>query len=397
MVRKGAKKTRIMYQANLSYSLLERYLKDVLDAGLVRRGSDNCYTLTRKGEEFFEKCREYEERSSKLEEQLNDADEERMILEKMCVRSSGPVRNPVAQKMKAVSHAVSIKGVILAAGEGTRIREVTYGAFPKELLPIGNVPTIRFPIEAIKLAGVKDIMIVIAPQTKHGIIDGLQSGEKLGVNISYVVQEKNEEGITGLGQAILSARRWIGHGEDFIVACGDSILCDFSSNNPLDCLKPLIEVHRSNGAIATVLVYPTNSDPTRFGVVKFQRLREENGVLYGELEGLIEKPSLEVAEKYKLNGYSHILAGYYVFKPEIFSYIEKTKPGARNEVQITDAMELALENGEKVCAVVHARNKGNDVFPCDYWDVGIPGEYKEANRRLMDASFERLMSSEGQK
>ncbi len=48
-----------------------------------------------------------------------------------------------------------MKGVILAAGEGTRIRSVTYGAFPKELLPIGNVPTIRFPIEALKLAGVR--------------------------------------------------------------------------------------------------------------------------------------------------------------------------------------------------------------------------------------------------
>jgi len=58
-----------------------------------------------------------------------------------------------------------MKGVILAAGEGTRIRRVTYGAFPKELLPIGNVPTIRFPIEALRLVGVKDILIVIAPQT----------------------------------------------------------------------------------------------------------------------------------------------------------------------------------------------------------------------------------------
>jgi len=86
----------------------------------------------------------------------------------------------------------SMKGVILAAGEGTRIRRVTYGAFPKELLPIGNVPTIRFPIEALKLAGVRDILVVIAPQTKHGIIDGLQSGERFGVHICYAVQEKTE-------------------------------------------------------------------------------------------------------------------------------------------------------------------------------------------------------------
>jgi len=75
-----------------------------------------------------------------------------------------------------------LKGVILAAGEGSRMKRmkrVTYGGFPKELLPIGRIPTIRFPIEAMKLAGIRDIIIVIAPQTKHGIIDGLQSGAHL--------------------------------------------------------------------------------------------------------------------------------------------------------------------------------------------------------------------------
>ena len=62
-------------------------------------------------------------------------------------------------------------------------------------------------------------------------------------------------------------------------------------------------------------------------------------------------------------------------------------------MQITDAMALALENGEKVCAVVHAKNKGKDVFPCDYWDVGVPEEYKEANRRISEADLEGLISS----
>ena len=288
-----------------------------------------------------------------------------------------------------------MKGMILAAGEGTRIRRVTYGAFPKELLPIGNVPTIRFALEALRLTGIKDIFVVIAPQTKHGIIDGLQSGEKLGVSICYVVQEKGEKGVAGLGPAILSSRSWIGRNEDFIVACGDSILCDFSSNNPLDCLKPLLKVHSLMDAIATIVVHPTTLNPTRFGVVKFRRLSEDGEILYGELEKLVEKPSLEVAEAYKLNGYYYIVAGYYAFKPKIFSYIERTKPGVKNEVQITDAMALALENGEKVCAVVHGKNKGNDIFPCDYWDVGVPEQYKEANKRLLEVNLEQLLSSGG--
>ena len=286
-----------------------------------------------------------------------------------------------------------MKGVILAAGEGTRIRKVTYGAFPKELLPIGNVPTIRFPIEALRLAGVDHILVVVAPQTKHGIIDGLQSGGRFGVDICYVVQERNEEGLSGLGQAILSTRGWIGRNEDFVVACGDSILCDFASNNPLDCLKPLLKVHSLMDAIATIVVHPTTLNPARFGVVKFRRLYEDDGILYGELERLVEKPGLRVAEACKVNGYYHIIAGYYAFKPRIFSYIEKTKPGVKNEVQITDAMALALENGEKVCAVVHGRNNGKDFSPHEYWDVGVPEEYKEANRRISEADLERLIGS----
>jgi len=285
-----------------------------------------------------------------------------------------------------------MKGVILAAGEGIRMQRVTYGAFPKELLPIGNVPTIRFPIEALRLVGISDILIVIAPQTKHGIIDGLQSGERFGVNICYVVQEKNEKGLTGLGQAILSTRNWIKENEDFVVACGDSILCDFSSTNPLDCLKPLLKVHLLMDAIATIVVYPTNLNPARFGIVKFRRLYGNEGILYGELENLVEKPSLEVAEACNLDGYYYIIAGYYAFKSKIFKYVEKTKPGVKDEVQITDAMALALANGEKVCAVVHGRNKGNDIFPFNYWDVGIPEEYNAANKRLLEANLEQLMS-----
>lgn len=284
-----------------------------------------------------------------------------------------------------------MRGVVLAAGEGTRIRRITYGAFPKELLPIGNVPTIRFPIEALKLAGVKEILIVIAPQTKHGIIDGLQSGGKFGVNLCYVIQERNGNGPAGLGQAIFSTRNWVKPNENFVVACGDSIICDFSNSHPLDCLKPLIRVHTATQSIATVLVHPTNSDPTRFGVVKFQSLREENGVLFGRVEQLVEKPSLEIIRSFRMNGYHFIITGYYVFNSKIFYYIEKTKPSINNEVQITDAMALALRNGERTYGVVHAKNKGNDIFPCEYWDVGIPRDYKEANKRFMEANLEKLL------
>lgn len=396
IVNRRAKKTQIMHRANLSYRLLCRYLKEVSDAGLASFESGNICVLTAKGKKFLNRYEEYAKRCENLEVQLNGANGERSALERMCSSVSWAdsrlsFSNGIALRVKTEPQFAPMRGVILAAGEGTRIKKVTYGAFPKELLPIGNVPTIRFPIEALKLAGVKNVLIVIAPQTKHGIIDGFQSGERLGVSISYAVQEKSEKSPVGLGPAILSSRGWIGSDEDFVVACGDSIVCDFSSSNPFDCLRPLMKVHVLNDAIATVLVHPTVSDPTRFGVVKFRHLRELGGVLYGEVDRLIEKPSLEMAETCRLNGHCYIVTGYYVFKPEIFSYIEKTKLGARNEMQVTDAMALALENGEKVCAVVNGRNAGKDLVKFEYWDVGIPEDYKEANKRLLDMNLDNLM------
>jgi len=287
-----------------------------------------------------------------------------------------------------------VKGVILAAGEGARMKRVTYGGFPKELLPIGRIPTIRFPIEAMKLAGIRDIIVVIAPQTKHGIIDGIQCGAKFGVNICYVVQEKDEKAMAGLGRAILSVKDWMGQNEDFVVACGDSILCDFSSRNPFNCLESLVNTHILRKPLCTMVVHPKSSDPTRFGVVKFHRLINGDGVFSGEIEALVEKPSVEVAKAYRCNGYNYIIAGYYAFNSKIFSYIEKTPLGAKNEVQITDAIALGLADGEKVWGVVHAKNKSDVLSPCEYWDVGIPEDYVDASRRLLNLSEEELASLE---
>ena len=284
-----------------------------------------------------------------------------------------------------------MKGVILAAGEGARIKGVTYGAFPKELLPIGNVPTIRFSIESLKLVGINDILVVITAQGKNNIIQGLQSGRKFGVNLCYVVQEKNEGESSGIGKAILSVRNWIGD-EDFLVACGDTILCDFSSENPFNCLTPALKIHTLNDPLATLVLQPTNFEPMRFGVAKFRKLQHEGNILYGEVESLVEKPSVEVAKAYMCNGYNYVVAGYYVLKPRIFSYIEKTKPGAKNEVQISDSIVLAIGDEEKVFGVVHGTAHGGKVFPCEYWDVGIPEAYKEANRRLIEINVDKKLA-----
>lgn len=281
-----------------------------------------------------------------------------------------------------------MKGVILAAGEGSRMSSVTYGAYPKELLPIGNVPTIRFVLEALKVAGLRKILVVIDGKTKNGIVSGLGSGKKFGVDISYVVQEKRKDFI-GVGAAIHSVKAWIDEDEDTVVACGDTVLCDFSKPDPFNCIQPLLKVHKFMDAIATVSVYPTNLNPARYGVVKFNKILRYHDILFGRLVQLVEKPSLDVAKASHNNGYNYILTGYYVFKPKIFPYIERTSPGVKGEIQITDAMELALEDGERICAVIHGNNGKDGIVPCHYWDVGVPQDYKEVNKHLSDLNLEK--------
>lgn len=97
-VRGGARKTRIMYQANLSYKLLSRYLSEVLEAGLVKFGNDDCYELTEKGKEFLERFDEYSERRKSVEERLNDVRDERMTLENVFLNARTAKANCLRNK-----------------------------------------------------------------------------------------------------------------------------------------------------------------------------------------------------------------------------------------------------------------------------------------------------------
>jgi len=276
-----------------------------------------------------------------------------------------------------------MKGIILAGGQGVRMNSITYDAYAKELMPIGSVPAIRFPLEALKTAGLKKILIVIDGKTKNGIVAGLGSGHQFGVDIGYIAQERNPN-FTGIGAAIYSVSPWVDKDEDLVVACGDTILCDFSKTNPFACIQSLVRVHKYMRPLATVVVYPTHMDPTRFGVVKFDKIAEYGDFLYGGVGRMTEKPSLDAARRLRMNGYYYVLTGYYAFQPKIFSYIKRTKPGRGGEIQITDAMKLALNEGERIYAVVHANNGKDGIVPCHYWDMGVPDDYREANKYLFD-------------
>jgi len=226
-----------------------------------------------------------------------------------------------------------IIGLVPAAGEGNRLYPFSR-AVPKEMYPILGKAVIEHCIENLKEGGIKKIYMIVGHQ-KGALMDYIGDGSFYGVNVSYIYQLKR----MGLGHAILQSKEWIGN--PFAVLLGDSFI------EPKREIKDLIELHQGKRPIATVLLFEVD-DPSGYGIVKLKDVKGD----CGEIDKLIEKPSEEEAKEYRNNGKYYALCGAYIFEPKIFEYIQKTKPGINNEVQITDSIALALRNGEKAHGLI---------------------------------------------
>ena len=235
-----------------------------------------------------------------------------------------------------------MKGLIPAAGMGTRLEPITL-AIPKELLMIGDKAVIEHVIEAMKLVNITEITIVVGWR-KHAILDYLGSGERLGVKLTYVVQDKRD----GLGRAVFSGKHTIGN-ETFLVVLGDNFFY------PKTFLKDILEFHNKMRADATIGVVEVN-DPTRHGIIK----PAENNII----ADIVEKPNPKDAP-------SNLgCIGIYIFTPTIFEAIRKTKPGFKGEYQLTDSIKIMVDEGRKV---LFKRIDGQHI------DVGTIEDLKKAN------------------
>lgn len=237
---------------------------------------------------------------------------------------------------------VSMKGVIPAAGRGTRLEPVTL-AIPKELLIVGDKAIIEYVIDAMKSVGITDITIVVGWR-KHAILDYLGSGERLGVKLTYVVQDNR----TGLAKAVLTAEHVIGD-EPFLVILGDNFFY------PQTFLKDILAFHKAKKADATIGVAEIE-DSTRHGMI---RPGLDNRIL-----DMVEKPQPKDAP-------SNLgIIGVYIFSSSIFDAIMKIKPGVNNEYQLTDAIKMLIDTGSHV---YYTKINGKHI------DIGTMNDLKKAN------------------
>lgn len=234
-----------------------------------------------------------------------------------------------------------MKGLIPAAGRGTRLEPITL-AIPKELLMVGDKAIIEYVIDAMKLVGITEITVVVGWR-KHAILDYLGSGERLGVKLTYVVQDKRD----GLAKAVLAGSHIIGN-EPFLVVLGDNFFY------PKTFLKDILAFHQDEKADVTVGVSEVD-DVTRHGIVKIEGK---------EVVDLVEKPSIDKAP-------SNLgCIGVYVFQPAIFEAIRKTNPGVKNEYQLTDSIKIMVDDGH---SVLFKKISGQHI------DVGTLDDLKKAN------------------
>jgi glucose-1-phosphate thymidylyltransferase len=209
-----------------------------------------------------------------------------------------------------------MKGIILAGGKGTRLYPLTIAA-SKQLLPVYDKPMVYYPLSMLMLAGIREILIISAPETLAAFRELLKDGSQWGLKFEYQEQTKPR----GLADAFLVGREFIGNSPVCLIL-GDNI---FYGEGMISLLQKCASL--TEGAI--IFGYRVN-DPERYGIVEFDAA--ENVL---SLEEKPENPKSNFA-----------VPGIYFYDQHVVTMAEAVKPSARGEIEITDLNKLYLEKGQ---------------------------------------------------
>jgi len=237
-----------------------------------------------------------------------------------------------------------MKGVILHGGHGTRLRPLTHTG-PKQLIPVANKPISQYVLEDLKNVGVKDVAFIVGGVMPEKVKDYFGDGSKFGVKAKYVEQENPG----GIAHAVGLTEDFVGN-SPFIVYLGDNLLKGGIAGITKEFKKKRYD--------AMVLLSKVEH-PQQFGVAEFDK--------QGKLVRLVEKPKEPPS--------NYALTGIYFLTPLIFKMIRKLKPSWRGELEITEAIQLMLEEGYNV---------GYRIVEGWWKDTGTVEDILEANILVLD-------------
>lgn len=242
--------------------------------------------------------------------------------------------------------------VIPVAGLGTRLLPATKSQ-PKEMLPVGRKPIVQYIVEELIRVGVEEFLFVTGPgktsienhfDVNHELVQNLREKGKEELlaelefdrfHVQYYYTRQRQ--LLGLGHAVLCARSFVGN-EPFIVALGDSIIGLNAQSDVVQRMQSCFDQQDCAAVIAFEEVPDHEVD--QYGIA----LPKQNSDVF-ELLDIIEKPSLNEAPS------NLAVAARYIFTPRIFDALGRTGMGKGNEIQLTDAIKLMIQEGEKVYGV----------------------------------------------
>ncbi len=240
-----------------------------------------------------------------------------------------------------------MKALITSGGRGTRLRPITHTS-NKHLIPIANKPMIFYAMEAVAAAGIRNVGVVVNPETRHEIEKALGDGSRWRVKVTFILQDKPR----GLADVIRCAAPFLKR-DPFVFYLGDNVI--------VGGIKEFVAAF-SKSKVNCQLVLAKVKDPERFGVPEIRN---------GKIVAIEEKPKAPKSD--------YAVTGIYIYDASIIDAVQKIRPGRRGELEISDAHQYLIDHGKKI---------GYSEITGWWKDTGKPEDLLEANRLVLDKIIE---------
>jgi glucose-1-phosphate thymidylyltransferase len=243
---------------------------------------------------------------------------------------------------------VTMKALVLSGGKGTRLRPLTFTC-AKQLIPVANKPILGYVLDQVAETPIKEVGIIIAPETGEYVKEYVSDGSKWGFKVTYILQEP-----LGLAHAVKTAQKFLAK-DSFIMCLGDNVTGQG--------VKKLVQKFEEENLDSLILLKEVD-DPSRFGIAQLDEK--------GNIVKLVEKPKTPMGNL--------AVIGTYLFSGKVHKAIERIKPSGRGELEITDAIQEMVNMGFKVKA---------EILNSWWLDTGKKDDILSANAKILDAYVQR--------